>query len=295
MRTFYIVDAFTKERFGGNPAGVVIFNAGEAYPEDILMQKTAAELRYSETVFTVPQADGSFKLRYFTPASEVELCGHATVGCFAAMTDAGLTECGKSYTAHTNAGDIGVEISADGDVLMDMAKPETVGEITDAAAVRRLYDICGILFEVPEVNGRKLFPKIVSTGLPDIMLAVKDRNTLNSIEANVSALTALSEEYNVVSLHAYAVGEGPVAAYARDFAPLYGIDEEAATGTASGSLTETLYSYGFIKPGERNLFIQGEAMGRPSRIITSLDIENGIHKIRVGGSAVILAKGQFNI
>lgn len=295
MRTFYIVDAFTKERFGGNPAGVVILNAGEAYPEDFVMQKTAAELRYSETVFTVPQADGSFRLRYFTPASEVDLCGHATVGCFAAMLDAGLAGCGKNYTAHTKAGNIGIYISLEGEVLMDMAKPETVGEINDPKAIKRLYDICGIPCEVPEINERKLFPRIVSTGLPDIMLAVKDRNTLNSIETDISALTDLSKEYNVVSLHAYAAGEGAVAAYARDFAPLYGINEEAATGTASGSLTETLYSYGFIKPGERNLFIQGEAMGRPSRIITSLDIENGIHKIRVGGNAVILAKGQFDI
>ena len=295
MRQFYIVDAFTKERFGGNPAGVVIFGAGEAYPEDSIMQKTAAELRYSETVFIVPQADGSFRLRYFTPASEVDLCGHATVGCFAAMTDAGLAGCGKSYTAHTNVGDIGIDISVDGDVLMDMAKPEVVSEINDPEAIKRLYDICGIPCEVPERNGQKLLPKIVSTGLPDIMLAVKDRDTLNSIETDVKALTSLSKEYNVVSLHAYALGEGPVTAYARDFAPLYGIDEEAATGTASGSLTETLYVYGIIKPGDRSLFIQGEAMGRPSQIITALDIEGDVRKIKVGGSAVILARGEFDI
>ena len=74
---FYIVDAFTTEVFVGNPAGVVILPDGADFPSDEVMVKTAAELRYSETAFIKNLGGGEFNIRYFTPAAEVELCGHA--------------------------------------------------------------------------------------------------------------------------------------------------------------------------------------------------------------------------
>ena len=79
---FFIVDAFTSESFGGNPAGVVLLERGQSFPPEVLMTKVAAELRYSETAFVQPCGDGHFTLRYFTPTGEVDLCGHATIAAF---------------------------------------------------------------------------------------------------------------------------------------------------------------------------------------------------------------------
>ena len=79
---FYIVDAFTEKKFGGNPAGVIILPEGADFPSDELCVKTAAELRYSETAFVKKLAEDEFQVRYFTPAAEVDLCGHATIASF---------------------------------------------------------------------------------------------------------------------------------------------------------------------------------------------------------------------
>ena len=72
---YYIVDAFTNKPFGGNPAGVVLLD--NDFPADSLMQQVAAELRYSETAFVQRNGANEFTVRYFTPKSEVDLCGHA--------------------------------------------------------------------------------------------------------------------------------------------------------------------------------------------------------------------------
>ena len=76
----YVVDAFTDVIFGGNPAGVVILPEGADFPDDETCVKTAAEMRYSETAFIKRLGEKEFNIRYFTPAAEVELCGHATIG-----------------------------------------------------------------------------------------------------------------------------------------------------------------------------------------------------------------------
>ena len=75
--------------------------------------------------------------------------------------------------------------------------------------------------------------------------------------------------------------------YCRNFAPLYAIPEEAATGTSNGALTYYLYQYGLLKPDEENRFVQGEHMRKPSEILSCLSISDGVPKIRIGGQAVI--------
>ena len=81
----YIIDAFAEEIFGGNPAGVVILPELEDFPPPEVMIRTAAELRYSETVFIQKKEDRQFVARYFTPSDEVDLCGHATIAAFGAF------------------------------------------------------------------------------------------------------------------------------------------------------------------------------------------------------------------
>ena len=110
---FQIVDAFTRQTFGGNPAGVVLLPEGAEFPADETMRKTAAELRYSETAFIKPLGGNRFHIRYFTPAAEVELCGHATIGSFHALQEMGLVAEGGTYIDETLSGTLEVVVGKD--------------------------------------------------------------------------------------------------------------------------------------------------------------------------------------
>ncbi len=334
---FFIADAFTTELFGGNPAGVVIIDpdspsvGADGYPDAEVMRKTAAELRYSETAFIRPLGNidpakaaaaetpiaGEFQVRYFTPADEVDLCGHATIASFSCLREAGYVEPGNTYMYHTLAGDLYVQIKEDS-VMMDMATPEFIGDITDVDAMKELYTIMGLDYDanIPELerqcaanggDGSGLKPEMISTGLPDIMMPVASREQLAAIKPDFEALTELSRKYEVVGVHAFTLdggvhrggscnaGSDEVTAYCRNFAPLYDIDEEAATGTSNGALTYYLIR-NEIECGPDRLFIQGEAMDRPSAIRSHVETApDGTIKIQVGGSAIILAEGNINI
>lgn len=296
---FYIVDAFTDVLFGGNPAGVVLLGDAD-FPEDEVMRKTAAELRYSETAFIKKTGEKEFNIRYFTPAAEVELCGHATIGSFFALADAGLVSFDSAYINNTLAGRLNIALTKDA-VLMDMAVPKTMGRLTEKEAIHELYGIMGISEEnqgeilTGEKAGAVLLPEMVSTGLPDIMLPVRSERDLAAISPDFPALSKLSERYEVVGVHAFTINSGDGAVHCRNFAPLYDIDEEAATGTSNGALTYYLYQNGLLKEGGDNLFIQGEAMNRPSKISSRLTAEAAGITIQVGGKAVILATGEINL
>lgn len=287
---FYIVDAFTQEKFGGNPAGVVILPEGADFPSDELMVKTAAELRYSETAFIKKLENGEFNIRYFTPAAEVDLCGHATIASFKALLYAGIIEDNATYINHTLSGDLEIVVN-NGFVLMDMAKPVRIGSIVNDQALEELYTIMGLDYADQKARGLEMNPQMISTGLPDIMMPVVNLADLEAIAPNFPVLSDLSKRYEVVGVHAFTLDGDDATCHVRNFAPLYDIDEEAATGTSNGALTYYGYLNGFVKDGDDCKFIQGEKMQRPSQILSNIKDE----KIKVGGDAVILAEGEIHI
>ena len=287
---FYIVDAFTQEKFGGNPAGVVILPEGADFPSYELMVKTAAELRYSETAFIKKLDNGEFNIRYFTPAAEVDLCGHATIASFKALLYAGIIEDNATYINHTLSGDLEIVVN-NGFVLMDMASPVKIGEIINEQALEELYTIMGLDYADQKARGLSMNPQMISTGLPDIMMPVVNLADLDAIAPNFPALSDLSKRYEVVGVHAFTLDGDDATCHVRNFAPLYDIDEEAATGTSNGALTYYGYLNGFVKDGDDCSFIQGEKMQRPSQILSNIKDE----KIKVGGDAVILAEGEIHI
>ncbi len=294
---FRIVDAFTQELFGGNPAGVVMVPQERVFPSKEVMLKTAAELRYSETAFVQRMDKETFRIRYFTPAAEVDLCGHATIGTFYALLQEGDVVPGKVYRAQTGAGELGIAVENDG-ILMDMGDPEMWDKIPEGEAVEELYGIMGL---EPSDQGRiegkaLLLPcQKVSTGLPDILMPVKDQDQLEKIQPDFPALARVSEKYHAVGVHAFTVNGRDGLIHARNFAPLYEIDEEAATGTSNGALAYYLYHYGLISQDKIITVVQGEKMKRPSRISAQISGEKGREKVRVGGFAVTLAQGEIHI
>lgn len=293
---FYIVDAFTDTLFGGNPAGVVILPEGADFPSDEVMVKTAAELRYSETAFIKRLNEKEFNIRYFTPAAEVDLCGHATIGSFKALLEGGYIEDNSSYINHTLAGDLNIDVK-DGFVLMDMAAPVKIAEIADNAGLDELYRIMGLDYADQKAKGANLIPQMISTGLPDIMMPVASQADLEAITPDFPALSDLSSRYEVTGVHAFTLdAEEGTTCHVRNFAPLYDIDEEAATGTSNGALTYYGYLNGFVKDGDDCRFIQGEKMERPSVILSHLKADgSGNCSIQVGGSGVMLAEGDIRL
>ncbi len=298
---FYIVDAFSDAAFGGNPAGAVFLDPGTDFPEDELMRRTAAELRYSETAFVRKLNENEFNIRYFTPAAEVDLCGHATIGVFTILLSEGLIKPGKTYINHTLAGDLEIKTREDM-VMMDMALPETLGTIDGPEALNELHSVMGIPKEeviVKKNSGKSisLMPMIISTGLPDIIMPVISLNALEKISPDFPALSDLSKKYEVTGVHAFSFDdkEPDITAHCRNFAPLYDIDEESATGTSSGALAYYLLQNDLIEDDSDALFIQGETMGRPSRILSHIKKESTGTKIQIGGTGTILARGEIFI
>lgn len=283
---FFIADAFSKQLFGGNPAGVVYLGDSSSFPDEIIMKKTAAELRYSETAFIKKISAKEFEIRYFTPAGEVDLCGHATIASFYCMKQKGIISEGE-FVCHTLSGKINIDI-INNDILMDMAKPKLIDTMTD---IEKLNDLCKIMgASIDEIY---LTPMTISTGLADIILPIKSKKRLDTLTPDFKALSEFSEEMDVVGVHAFSPGDDNITAYARNFAPLYEIDEEAATGTSNGSLTYYLFKQNLIKIGDECTVIQGEAMDRPSLIKTIITGSETDPVIRVGGSAVILSEGEI--
>lgn len=279
----YVMDSFSDRIFGGNQAGVVL--ADKAL-EPAVMQQVAAELKHSETAFVWQTEEGN-RLRYFTPAGEVDLCGHATVAVFALLRRLGRIEDG-THKALTRAGALEIEVSGE-TVWMDMAPPKTLGVLPEESW-EELYGAYGLTLEDRPAD---LPPEIVSTGLADIMMPVRDHETLLRAVQNERTVTELSRRFDVTGVHMFCLGEEAV--YCSNFAPLYDIPEECATGTSNGALTYYLYERSLVEPERENLFLQGEHMERPSRILSRLTVQDGAVWVRIGGQAVMSLAGEMNL
>ena len=282
----YVADAFTTQRFSGNQAGVALLGA-EDFPEEGLMRALAGELKHSETAFVRRTGERSFHIRYFTPAEEVDLCGHATIASFTVLRDTGAIGPGD-YALHTRSGDLEIGVGEDA-VWMDMAPPADGRDFSETEQ-EELYAAYGLsLADRPE----GLEAQAVSTGLLDILLPVKDPDALERAVQNEEVVTRLSERYGVVGVHMFCPHTPDAAAHCRNFAPLYAIPEEAATGTSNGALTYYLYRRGLIQAGADNRFVQGEKMGKPSEILSRITEENGGVKVRVGGRALLTLRCEL--
>ena len=275
---YFIVDAFTTQPFGGNPAGVVLLD--DVFPSEKFMQQVAAEFRYSETAFVLRNSETEFTVRYFTPAAEVDLCGHATIATFGTLYKLGIIADGTMCINHTLAGDLQVRVGEK--VMMQMAEPQVIDTAVDVELLHRIMGVKSLHSILPV--------QVVSTGLPDIIMPVEGIDDLNALSPDMDALAQLSDQLNVTGVHAFALSEDGYTAHVRNFGPLYGVPEESATGTANAALTHYLQRQGLIQQGSECSFLQGEKMGRPSVVETMLRTDGTIY---VGGKCRIVAKGEL--
>lgn len=285
--TVYLLKSFGVDEAGGNPAGVVL-EAGDLTDEQ--KKLISKKVNFSETAFIENSNKADYKVRFFTPTEEVDLCGHATIATYSLLFQKQLLSPGI-YTQELKAGVLGVEMQADGLVIMKQSQPQFLEYIAPE-------DIAEVFGQRLEING--LRPQIVSTGLADIMLPVSSREKLFSLKPNFKKMSELNKRTSSVGIHVFARDTiNPKAvAHCRNFCPLYGIDEESATGSSNGALACYLYQHGALNDQSLNAmqFEQGFSMGKPSNITVSLEVNEGeITEVKVGGKAVLFGEREIKV
>lgn len=278
-RKAFLVDAFTDEPTSGNPAGVL--PDGDGLDAD-QMGAIANELGASETAFVRESDVADRQLRYFTPETEVDLCGHATVASHALLYERGTIDAGQ-HTVETNAGVLDISIAEDGLVWMTQNDP-TVTELD--IDVDRVADALGV--DAESITAVGLPIAWTTTGLPFLAVPIEYFSDLSAMDPDMRAIEALSEEQDVTGIYAFTFDtlEGDSTLHGRMFAPGAGVEEDPVTGTASGAVGAYLDRLGALEETAAMTFEQGHFLDRPGTVSVSIGAE-----VKVGGRAVTTLEG----
>lgn len=290
----FTYDSFTDKKFKGNPAGVV-FNAASLSKEN--MQNIAHELGYPETAFILDTKE-DITVKFFTPNSEIDLCGHATIAYVTALYENNILPnlkdgINKIYVKN-NLGKFPIIVEISGQKLKNVLmyqdraalKYDGIDELKD-----EILDALGI--SASDLDERFSMVKAY-TGLWDLLIPLKSKEILENLNFSLEKIEEVSKKLDIISFHPFTIdshGEFHV----RNFAPIVDIPEEAATGTSNGALTYYLYSIDKIKESEQITVHQGKSMNRESIIVGQIRIEDGKPEVLIGGTAVKIVDGTIEI
>lgn len=282
-----LVSSFTANGTGGNPAGVVL-NADNLSNEEKL--QIAQAVGYSETAFVSKDNEADFEVSFFTVTGEVDFCGHATLAAFSTMYQNGIVAEGK-YVQRTKAGLLAVAIETNGLVVMEQKLPEYGAQFSCEV----ISELVGLDSKVLESTSLPI--EVVSTGLADIIVPVPN-GYLDKIQVNEALTRSFCKRHEAIGIHAFELCEktSKFTASCRNFAPLFGISEESATGSASGALACYLAKHLPNSNSNSFVFEQGRAMNCISKITASVDSnDQGITKVKVGGFAHEIGRRKISV
>jgi PhzF family phenazine biosynthesis protein len=285
-RRTLLVDAFTDDPLTGNPAGLVPDAEGLDTDQ---MQAIARELNASETAFLTPGDEADRRIRYFTPETEVDLCGHATIASHAVLHAEGRIDAG-THTLATDAGVLDVDVEEDGTVWMTQAPPEVnEADVSREEAAAAL----GIDLDALEDVGGDLPIARATTGLPFLVVPVGFLEPLGEAAPDMAAVESLCEDAGTTGVYAFTFDaiDPEATLHGRMFAPGAGVPEDPVTGTASGAVGAYLRRFeAFDALPEEMLFEQGHFVDRPGRVRVRAREE-----IRVGGRAIVSMDGELSV
>ncbi|EKU99982.1 phenazine biosynthesis protein PhzF family [Leptolyngbya sp. PCC 7375] len=296
---FYTVDVFTKHIFGGNPLAVFP-EANGLKPEQ--MQRIASEFNLSETAFVLPPetTEGTYRLRIFTPGTELPFAGHPTIGTayvLAAIGKVPLSENKTTIIFEEGVGDIPVVIhSTNGQPTFAQFSAAQLPEFgPEPPPLAKLASMLSL--QPSDLHADNWTPQALSCGVPFLFIPICDRTALAKAQLNLTTWEATLASY--WAPHIYLFTPDPELESSdfrtRMFAPAMGIQEDPATGAAAtafaGYLSQT------AKAGKLRWVIeQGFDMGRPSFLDIEADKDgNKISAIRVGGNSVQVSQGEITI
>ena len=284
-RQALLVDAFTDEPMGGNPAGVVPDAAGL---EDGQMQAIANELGASETAFLRPAEAADRRIRYFTPETEVDLCGHATIASHGLLAERGDIDPGE-HALETNVGTLTVTVDDDGTVWMTQDRPE-VRRVD--LGYDRVADALGVDVAALTDVGADLPLARATTGLPFLVVPVNFLEHVGNLAPDTAAVEELTREVDATGVYAFSFDalEPGSTLHGRMFAPGAGVPEDPVTGTASGAVGAYLRDVGAFDGDlpEEMTFEQGHFVDRPGCVRVRVGAE-----VTVGGRSVTTLEGDL--
>lgn len=270
------VAAFTTDPAGGNRAGVWI---GPALPDPEAMQRIAAEIGFSETVFATPVHGPERTVRYFSPVAEVPFCGHATIALGAVLVE---LEGARTYLLHTRAGPVSVTTGhgPDGPEASLTSVTPRHEPASDALVDGALAALGWSRDELDPAQS----PVVAFAGARHLVLAARTRERLSRLDYDVGALAALMAEAELVTVAlTWRAADGTF--HVRNAFPAGAIVEDPATGAAAAALGGYLRDAGLLAVPARLDLRQGDDMGRPSRLVVDVPAQGGI---TVSGTAVTL-------
>ena len=270
--------AFTEQPAGGNPAGVVLDATG-ADPD--AMQQVAAEVGYSETAFLFP-AGAEFVVRYFSPLAEVPFCGHATIA--AAVARAEIAGPG-AMTLHTRAGRVEVTTTGSSAGRLRATLPSVQPELEELDDAGLAAVLAALRWDIADLDPA-LPPRVAYAGAWHPVIAVRERSRLADLRYDFDALGSLmaARGWTTVDL-VWRAGDSVF--YCRNPFPPGGVVEDPATGAAAAAFGGYLRALALVPVPAEITVLQGQDLGRPSRLQVHIPAEPGTG-IAVSGHAVRL-------
>ena len=299
-KSFIIADVFTEKQFGGNQ--LAVFTDAKGLDSET-MQNLAREMHFSETTFLLPPENGGdYRVRIFTPETELPFAGHPIVGTgnvVVAERMKSWSEPTTTVTLETGVGPITVEVATQdgraGHTVMTQPLPVVKGTIPDVSELARALSL-----DATEIESTGLPVEAIHNGITVIIVPVASLAAIRRIKVDTGALERISNQMGAQTVLTFTreaeLASGTV--HCRVFAPAAGVVEDAATGSANGPLGYYLVQHSVIEVEAvtRILSEQGFEMHRPSLLHIEVDVDPTSHEVagvRVGGGVVISGRGEI--
>ena len=287
---YRVVDVFTTQPLEGNPLAVFPEASGL---DDVTMQKIAREMNLSETVFVVPATRASFSagVRIFTPTRELPFAGHPTVGTSFVLLDEGTVPAGtKQFVLEEKVGPVPVRVETGERPLIWLTTPPI--------SYGRTYDRlrCAQALGVAAHDLLDITPQWLSAGNPTVFIALRDRRAVDDAWLDSHGVSIIKGA-DAAPICVFVFTPAPEGAYARMFAPEYGVPEDPATGSSTGPLAAFMIRHRLVSGAAGTRFVseQGTKMGRRSILYVELHGAGGADGIDVGGYVTPIAEGTLKL
>ncbi len=287
---------FTEQRFGGNQLAVL---PDAQKLSDWQMQQVAREFNFSETAFVLPAETGhTRKVQIFTPTTEIPFAGHPNIGTAFVLAETGALgkEIPDTVLFEEKAGLVSIEIQAnlDSPTSFELKAPQVL-TLQEFPAIRSVAKALSL--RENEIVVTTHAPTVASVGLPFLFVEVLDLSVLSQVRIDMAGFDRLLVEGAVPYVHVYTPKTGSTDIQARVFAPLDGVAEDPATGSANCALAALLSHYRSERDGEFSWCVfQGIELGRPSALRIRARKENGcVVASWVGGTCVMISEGWIDV
>ena len=294
---YYICDVFTQQKFSGNQLAVITDAEGLS---DHDMQNIAREFNFSESTFVFPsEKENTRKVRIFTPRSEVPFAGHPNIGTAFILAETGIFgDFAQSIDVvfEEKAGNVPIKINKDhcGYIWCELSAPAPLS-LGKVATVDLASEVLSI--EAGDINVTTHYPQVASVGLPFLFVELQSLEALSQAQIDLSKLQRLLQEGFPSYIHIYCKDVKDFDIRCRMFAPLDGVPEDPATGSANAALIALLSHCDQRSDLEDKWKIsQGSEIGRPSVLHgRAQKIGGTVTEVNLGGYSVMVCKGTISI